>query len=642
MKINLKNSVWLIAIGNFIFCNWYILYGYKRLFHSDSAFKVLYANEMFLNKEYFLLSGWTYVNGDLFTIFGHLFIIPILYVITPGFLSHSISGIASSLLIFFGIYLVLKLLSVKKYFILAVLASFAGGISVEFSENLFGQVSYGTVFYLILFNIFLTWKIIFKNKYIYLFLYLPLLVLLFIGQPQRAFIYYVLPMIISSILFYRPIKLDNIIFKNYKIYIIIFTSIIGYYSHNILLNNIDNISGASSFHLLPVNLDTLNNSLKIISELLDIYVNISDFNINLNYMYRVFKILSIIGILFLFIINSIHSFGDTPGFSKYFSVYTIVFSLVIFSLFFFTSLNSARYLVPALSLIFLCSIYREYKSKYLNIIRIFILIIFCITPINTFLMVYGPASQLERLGTFLQSKGLNYGYASYWNAGAVTVLTDGNVKIRQIQFVDGAPIPMHHLSAFSWYQDAIFTDNFRFLVVDDAELQYLNWPMMIEKGLSPINSYKLDTYNIYVFNKSFSDHLPKWPIDYSGEKFIPVTRLSNHQVGSIAKSLSGGLSLVSKIGEAGALHYGPYIDVPSGSYVSRFLLDYPENIDAPVKIDIVTNGGNKILASKVLRPSTSSAQLEFSISRSANLEFRVWVDGTNTVEFKGFTLVKLD
>ena len=99
-KIGISLALLFLACNLLLLC-WYLFVGYKAGFHSDSAVKVLLAREIVETGQYFP-HDWNYVNGDLFVLFGHTFIIPLLAFIPAGYLSHAISGLISAVLILSG------------------------------------------------------------------------------------------------------------------------------------------------------------------------------------------------------------------------------------------------------------------------------------------------------------------------------------------------------------------------------------------------------------------------------------------------------------------------------------------------------------------------------------------------------------
>lgn len=103
--------------------------------------------------------------------------------------------------------------------------------------------------------------------------------------------------------------------------------------------------------------------------------------------------------------------------------------------------------------------------------------------------------QLEAIGEFLEEKDLEYGYGTFWNAGAVTLLTDGEVKIRNISQNQGNLYPRMYQSNENWFKDNSY-DKY-FLILDIGEYnQYVNSATYIH----PMESYVVENRYILVYN----------------------------------------------------------------------------------------------------------------------------------------------
>ena len=154
MKLNSKLTLsTIILIYSTIWMIWYSFFGYQSLFHSDSAAKVLLANEIYITGNFFP-KDWNYVNGDLFILFGHVFIIPFIGVLKTSFLAHAISSIALGALIIIGVYIVCKQANLSTNRATGITAIFAAGISGFVAENLYGQGSYGAIFCISIYTIY--------------------------------------------------------------------------------------------------------------------------------------------------------------------------------------------------------------------------------------------------------------------------------------------------------------------------------------------------------------------------------------------------------------------------------------------------------------------------------------------------------
>ena len=82
------------------------------------------------------------------------------------------------------------------------------------------------------------------------------------------------------------------------------------------------------------------------------------------------------------------------------------------------------------------------------------------------------ASHEMRLAAYLEEQGFTYGYATFWNAGAVTVLTDSRVKVRSVEVLDGEIAPYIYNAAAAWYEGQ-GDDEHYFLILSDSEFAQL-------------------------------------------------------------------------------------------------------------------------------------------------------------------------
>ena len=82
---------------------------------------------------------------------------------------------------------------------------------------------------------------------------------------------------------------------------------------------------------------------------------------------------------------------------------------------------------------------------------------------------YGRDNTNHRLAEFLAEEGLEYGYATFWYAQAITVLSDSEVKGRNIDVKDNAGvIGRHYQSSLNWYNDQEGVDEY-FVILSASE-----------------------------------------------------------------------------------------------------------------------------------------------------------------------------
>ncbi|MCK5535622.1 MAG: hypothetical protein KAI79_02285, partial [Bacteroidales bacterium] len=453
---------------------WYVFYGYQELFHSDSAVKVLLAKEIFETGNYFP-EDWNYVNEDLMMFFGQTFIIPLLHFLPAGYTVHAISGSIVALLILLGVWLLSGITNASIHKRIIIVAIIAGGISGIVAENFYGQVSYGFTFFKLCFLIFFSWKYLtIEKKYKpYYAIGISIIVLVsFWGNPQRAFITYQFPLLFSLLYYLYAYKLtkQKYDFNVLKLFFfIIISSILGFLFHHITLENTNNIVGVANVRWASYDDMLLNISL-FLKQFFQIMnglplekstiISISSVESALR---LVSSIMLIILIVHLFINLNLKKLNGIT----FISIFAVVSFFVVTFLQITTTLpiaeQSSRYIVPSTILLVILVLAKNYnydKNIFLFLSSIVISLLLLIQGYTVYFktdenllfnknvhMLKNP----KKLVNFLIKNNLKHGYATYWNAGRVSVLSNEKVLIRQIQLHTGLPIPKRWLSSDSWY-----------------------------------------------------------------------------------------------------------------------------------------------------------------------------------------------
>lgn len=113
---------------------------------------------------------------------------------------------------------------------------------------------------------------------------------------------------------------------------------------------------------------------------------------------------------------------------------------------------------------------------------------------------YGQDTGLYALADFLEDNDLSYGYATFWNANAITVISDNEVKVRSVN-IDGNGITRYvYQASYEWYEDIPGQEKY-FLLMSQEEFK-----LLFEKGLDLFNrQYDMlyyDDYIITVFDEN--------------------------------------------------------------------------------------------------------------------------------------------
>jgi hypothetical protein len=122
---------------------------------------------------------------------------------------------------------------------------------------------------------------------------------------------------------------------------------------------------------------------------------------------------------------------------------------------------------------------------------------------------------------------------------------------------------------------------------------------------------------------------------------IPISRETPHHVGNFDQKLS---AMVSRKNEAGALVFGPYVELDQAQYRVKFKLKTSGNPDQIVgKVDVNAFSDaqpDNPIAEKEVRHTKEEQKLELDFSSTAErkYEFRVWVNGSGILSVKEITL----
>ena len=179
--------------------------------------------------------------------------------------------------------------------------------------------------------------------------------------------------------------------------------------------------------------------------------------------------------------------------------------------------------------------------------------------------------QQKRVGELLESNGLEEGYGCFWNASAVTVLSENRVKVRSVKGTknhDG--MYMHN-----WFcKDEWYSEKVNFVIADENDT-YDVTPECVRNTLGePVKTLEYENLVIMVYDR-----------DLSGE-------LNNGLSDGIMKPAefysSDGIELNpdrSYTMNYGTMLYGPYETIEPGEYTLTY---YGDNLDQ-LTVDVFSN-----------------------------------------------------
>ncbi|UVK53937.1 hypothetical protein DBIPINDM_000295 [Mesorhizobium sp. AR02] len=654
----------LILAINFCFLVFYVFVKYKTIFHSDSAMKVLLAREIVQSRNFFP-PDWYYGNNDIVVVFGHLFIIPALAFLPAGFTVHAISGLVTSILVLHSVWLAAGLAPIGKTRRTLITASVAAGMSGVLAENLYGQASYGTILYMSLYSIYCLVRLMrersTKNVVIWSVLLCALITAEFWGNPQRAIVTIGMPLIAAALwsihrLHPASVGRASLVGTAASICAAIGGGTILY---GVTFAHANNASrDASSIQWLPY--EAIASNLMVLGkEVLAVFGGSPPGGSGLLTVIGLYGALRLIVavILVALIVRSVATSARPHEEVRPLAIYGSLALLSVCLLQVATTIpnladpiGSSRYLVPALVTMAIVALATplDMRLRPIEFLSVAVVLAGLLTSAYpTFvrsdtlshlnLVQQKPRTiDLSDLARYLQANGLTYGYATYWNAGSVSVLSDEHVLVRQITLDSALPMPMRFLSADRWYNADTWKGE-TFLLLSQEDANKIDWGRLAALGLPVSRKLQFGDLGIFVFAENIAAKLPGWDVRFMQPVTFHADAQALTQVGSLQER-SDGKALVAPPEANGALYYGPYVSVAPGTYRLTFDVEAGSSPTAALRLDAAAAPGGIVLAQKDLTESHGPQQLLFSLDHTSVMEFRVWALGNGAVAFKSVTI----
>ncbi|NLH01532.1 MAG: hypothetical protein GX488_06500 [Clostridiales bacterium] len=244
---------------------------------------------------------------------------------------------------------------------------------------------------------------------------------------------------------------------------------------------------------------------------------------------------------------------------------------------------------------------------------------------------------LNRVGAYLKEQNCDMALATFWNAGRLTGVTNGEINSGNINT---------DCTIFNWLLDKRVFDGANSerttaVIFTDEEMQAIS-EQNIERTKTILDTAyieeKIDRYNIFI--------LPEMPVCF----FDMPSEIGDTAVNDIEKTMvwTGGRFNKDRAfiatGQGNYNMYGPYINVQEGTYrveVSYEILDSDSKV-SPGKFDIVENFGNVLRAEKNLEQGQNTVVIdEISFNNAQYVEFRVLVNPGYTIALKDLTITRI-
>lgn len=635
----------------------YIWIAYKSEFHSDDAVANLLAQEIIETGQLFP-RYWNYVNGDLWVFFTHSWIVPLLAFFPNGFELRAATSVIGAGLILYGTWLLCAALEMSRRAKLVTLALIAGGMSTNMASNLFGQVAYGTMYYMLCFMLYSAWRFFGSQGYARMGWAVGSAAVIFLeawANPQRAAVYYLLPLLAGCAALYalrwhaerpaKPVGAGPVL--TLSILALAATGI-GAALHGHAMSQLHSIQppGISAAWL---GFDEMVRNAGIaVRGLLSLLGGLPAPGTSVvtgTGIIAALRLLSAVVLLVLLpwaLLRNLRTSHPARVFVAVTSLASIAVSLFVFVTTSIIDISvpeaPVRYLVPGLMgmlliLVLVLADDRAAGAMPRLAAALAVAVLVFTSPVSLSLtdlprrMAQGDldaSNERMRLARFLESNKLQYGYANFWAANQLTVLSRQAVRVRPILYPDGLPAPMQHLSSGRWYEMAAWNGP-SFLLLGAEEAKQVNWSELAKRTGQEPRMLAFEGWKIAVFDHNIARDFPSWGAQVSTPVDYPSAADTPHIVGRLTHAPTG---LSAAKGEAGILRFGPYRRLAAGRYRASFRLRAQgDGAGAFGHVDV--SADNRVFAeSKIERSGEQLVTVHFVLDQfTRGLEFRVFSTG---------------
>jgi len=639
---------------------YYLFYGYQFRFHSDSAVANLLAQEMHDSGQYFP-DDWNYVFGDLWVLSTHTWVALLLPLFPNGFALHGAGAVIGCLITGIVTWGTCTILGASLRMRLAALALLSAGFTPSMSEHIYGQQAYGTSYYLSCAMLVCGWKFLHAANAVrwrWAAALAAMSVLVIWPNPQRGLVYFLFPLAAGVVAAYATGRRNALpgtppLARIGALAALAVAGIVaGFLLHRSTLAH--SAGMAPSFTVAWTDFPTMvANVMRTVHGLVGTLGGVPvpgtpvASAMGLVSAVKFVAGLALVALLPLAVSRLLRS--RHPGRAFVAAAAAASFGA---SFFLFTTSTLAlagpdeelvRYMVPGAMLAVLAlvawlvdradsgpgPVARTAGLAAIGLAMLSAPLAFGVADLAAIQRAGGieQANHRVRLARFLEAQGLRYGYATFWNAGQLTVLSNSAVKVRQVQFANGLPLPMRHLSSNRWYRSSAWQGP-SFILLADGEAPSLDLQRMSELSGQPVKRLAFEGYQVLVFDHNIADDFADWSDEIVKPLQYRPTSASLHPIGQFVPEQR---VLTANKGEAGALHYGPYRRLPAGRYRVSFDLAVDDATAEDVgSVDVTGDGGKQVFAKKAIgQAGRQQIVLPVILDKAATgVEFRVFSAGT--------------
>jgi hypothetical protein len=534
----------ILVIAQFFEVIFYNLYTYEVFFHSDSAFSNILVQEI-KDSGSFFPPGMIYGN-ELWIWDLHLLFLPWLAIFGNSFFVHSLAGITNACLVAFVVIVLCRSVRISWLSLLFILSIIFSGISPAMGEYFFGQFCYGFMSSTIGFILFLVCRVIrsvekqsYKNAFWALAL-ICLLIILLVTQGIRGVLSYGGPLCVALLvfLFLETLQSDNgktppikrSVFLTFGA--ILIGILIGFFLGESIRAQITVVNAAplkfvSNLYELTFNLKLAANCLIYLVGAQPLWDS-SLFSLPWLYAAYALTLFSMI-MFFLPLTGLIHYKKIDNQYCRFLLVFYFISSGMTFYYFSFgkvgVNVQSSRYFVVFLFLaVILSGLLLDQHIRRSK--KVFFTVFMALAPlyVTSYFVLVHPCFVLKNhkidLVNALESRNIHYGYASFWNAHVLTVLSSFKTRINPVEINDWEGIkPMRWLSSEKWYEP----DHYRgktCIILTSSEYSSAKARKILKANLGvPEEQFVVHNYRVLVYGFNIAREM-EWGI-FSNERYKP-------------------------------------------------------------------------------------------------------------------------
>lgn len=646
LKISKPGSLteWVLCAVNLFVIIGYAFYIFtgNNFVNSDSAGDTLFAAEIVRTGQW-IPTGWNF-GQDLWS-FSVYSVIAVLLRFSDNYIFCRTAAylIFGAFQICSCIYMSKKCFD-NKMWLIAVPLIFSG-ITHGFVATIFGLHTYVVAIIYMFLSIALfssgineKLEIVSPKKLIVLFLLIVLM-----GIQGLRFIQAVdIPLIGAAVLMF-VIKNNKLSLKKNKmlintvvlVMVIGIAAAIGYLIFHILIGTLDRefIKGATAAVITEDGVgDRLINLINCFFELFDIRHGVGLFSAV--GLISLVKYASCALFLIIFPILQVRKFNSESNSVQLFMLYTAVHIGIIAVISVFTdtlSEDSVRYLFTSAILLMCLSAHYIYKYILKNIDLFNAVFLICIgftvlTDSAGMAMFYKTAFKEgnQNVIEYLRRNDLKQGYATYWNAGVNTFFSNGDINVNGV-IVGDMILPYYWANSSYWYTDEAYEGN-SFLLLTKDENDIFTASSAYDILGDAIRTEQIDGYYIYVYDYNIAHD------EFRGKSRIVVYNSDVLAASEGCRRSDEGITVPS-----GAIQYGPYASISSGTYKITISGNNLQNSDFDV-------WDTEIGAIDTENESVSAQTVSFMIRLAQDcekIEFRNFNSGSDDITINSVEVEKL-